>query len=139
VFILWIAMDTGARHAAPSGLLAQSALPRAVWISFRALAATTTVPLAEELAFRGFLLRRLVSADFEAVDFRRATYLSVAASSVLFGLMHGERWLAGAIAGVVYAIVTRRRQSIGNAVLAHAITNALIAVSVLAGGNWQLW
>jgi CAAX prenyl protease-like protein len=108
-------------------------------VSFRALAAITTVPVAEELAFRGFLLRRFVCADFEAVDFRRATYFSIAVSSALFGLMHGQRWLAGAMAGIVYAMVTRRRQSIGNAVLAHAITNALIAVSVLAGGNWQLW
>jgi exosortase E/protease (VPEID-CTERM system) len=139
VFVLWIAMDSGPRHGPAGALVAQPFLVRALWVGFRALAATTTVPVAEELAFRGFLLRRLVSADFEAVDFRRVTYFSVALSSVLFGLMHGERWLAGAVAGIVYAMVARRRQSIGNAVLAHAITNALIAVSVLAAGNWQLW
>jgi len=108
------------------------------------LAATTTVPVAEELAYRGFLLRRLSissggAADFEAIDFRRVTYFAIAISSILFGLMHGQRWFAGTLAGVVYAMVARRRQSIGNAVAAHATTNALIAVYVLAGGNWQLW
>ena len=144
VFLLWIAMDSGTHHG-PAGVLAgQSPLVRAVWIAFRALAATTTVPVAEELAFRGFLLRRLsvssgAANDFEAVDFRRVTYFAIATSSVLFGLMHGERWLAGALAGVVYAMVTRRRQGIGNAIAAHATTNALIAVYVVAGGHWQLW
>jgi CAAX prenyl protease-like protein len=102
------------------------------------------VPIAEELAFRGFLLRRLSissgsPADFQAVDFRRVTYFAIATSSILFGLMHGERWFAGALAGVVYAMMARRRRSIGNAIAAHATTNALIAVYVLAGGNWQLW
>ena len=139
VFVLWVAMDTGLRHGPADALAAQSPLARVLWIGFRALAASTTVPIAEELAFRGFLMRRFVSTDFEAVDFRRVTYFAIAASSLLFGLMHGERWLAGALAGVAYAVVTRRRQSIGNAILAHATTNALIAVSVLAGGNWQLW
>ncbi len=139
VFILWVAMDSGVRHGPPGLLTLQPLWIRALWIGFRAVAATTTVPIAEELAFRGFLLRRMISADFEAVDFRRLTYFSIAISSVLFGLLHGERWLAGAVAGAVYAVVTRRRQSLGNAVVAHAVTNALIAVSVLAFGNWQLW
>lgn len=139
VFILWIAIDSAPRHGAPGALVSQPLPVRALWIAFRALAATITVPIAEELAFRGFLLRRFVSPDFEAVDFRRVTYLSIAISSVLFGLMHGERWLAGAAAGIVYALVARRRQSVGNAVVAHAVTNALIAVCVVAGGNWQLW
>jgi CAAX prenyl protease-like protein len=110
-----------------------------LWIVFRALAATTTVPVAEELAFRGFLARRVVSADFQAVDFRRLSLAAVLVSSGIFGLMHGERWLAGALAGVAYALVLRRGRSMGDAVLAHATTNALIAISVLACGQWQLW
>jgi hypothetical protein len=32
-----------------------------------------------------------------------------------------------------------RRGSIGDAVVAHATTNALLAVWVLWGGNWQFW
>jgi len=144
VFVLWIAMDSGVRQGPAGALAAQSPFIRALWIALRALAATTTVPIAEELAFRGFLLRRLSissgsPADFQAVDFRRVTYFAIATSSILFGLMHGERWFAGALAGVVYAMMARRRRSIGNAIAAHATTNALIAVYVLAGGNWQLW
>jgi exosortase E/protease (VPEID-CTERM system) len=140
VFGLWMALDRGSAGQRPSGaLMAEAPAVRILWIVFRALAATATVPIAEELAFRGFLARRLVSLDFEAVDFRRLTLPAVLVSSVIFGLMHGERWLAGALAGVAYALVLKRRRSIGDAVLAHATTNALIAISVLAGGQWQLW
>src|SRR6185437_14851830 len=48
VFVLWIAMDSSARQGPASALIAQSPFVRALWIGFRALAATTTVPVAEE-------------------------------------------------------------------------------------------
>jgi membrane protease YdiL (CAAX protease family) len=53
--------------------------------------------------------------------------------------MHGERWLAGTIAGAIFALAQIRKGRIGEAIAAHAITNALVAAWVLAGGNWNLW
>jgi CAAX prenyl protease-like protein len=97
------------------------------------------VPIAEELAFRGFLLRRIVSSDFESIDPRRVTAIAIAASSLAFGVMHGDRWLAGAIAGAAYAIAYRYRARIGDAVIAHAVTNALLAAWVISRGAWGLW
>ena len=55
--------------AMPATLAAVPAGARAAWILCRVLAATLTVPLAEELAYRGYLLRRLVNAQFETVPF----------------------------------------------------------------------
>jgi CAAX prenyl protease-like protein len=101
--------------------------------------AVVTVPIAEELAFRGFLLLRLVSPDFDLVDFRRFTYTAVVISSVVFGVLHGGRWIAGTVAGVLYAAAMLRRGRIGQAVVAHATTNALIAAWVLVRGDWYLW
>ncbi len=112
---------------------------RTVWVVFRALAAVLTVPVVEELAFRGFLIRRLMANDFESLDPRSFTWFAVLASSLIFGLLHGDRWVAGSLAGLIYAGVMLRRGSIGDAVVAHATTNALIAFSVLAGGKWNLW
>ena len=63
------------------------------------LAATVTVPIAEELAFRGFLLRRFISPDFEAISFQTFSWFALLASSVIFGLLHGQRWIAGTLAG----------------------------------------
>jgi CAAX prenyl protease-like protein len=102
-------------------------------------AAMITVPIAEELAFRGFLIRRLMSADFESRTLREFTYISILISSVAFGLMHGDRWIAGTVAGALYAAALVRRGRIGDAVVAHATTNALLAAWVLYSGRWGLW
>jgi len=109
------------------------------WIAFRALAAVVTVPIAEELAFRSFLIRRIISPHFESVTSRSVTLVPVLISSVAFGLLHGDRWLAGTIAGLLYAFAFLRRGRIGDAVAAHAATNALLAGYVLLLGKWSFW
>ena len=143
VFAMWIGLDWarggGVDAGIASGLSGLPAPARAGWLTFRTLAAVVTVPIAEELAFRGFLMRRLVSADFESVDWRRWAFFPVLISSVAFGLLHGGRWLAGTIAGVLYAAALRWRGRIGDAVAAHAVTNALLAAWVLISGHWGLW
>ena len=143
VFVLWIDLDriagTHVVTGMPLELSAASEGVRTAWLVVRTLAAVITVPLAEELAFRGFLLRRLMSADFESVGFQRWSFLSVALSSLGFGLLHGDRWIAGTLAGVLYALAQKWRGRIGDAVVAHGVTNALISVWVLWGGHWSLW
>lgn len=139
VFAIWLAMDTPGSSTMPAQLAAASGNVRIAWITVRLLAASVTVPIAEELAFRGYLLRRLISADFEAVSFRSFSWFSIVASSVLFGLLHGERWIAGSVAGALFALAMQRRGRFGNAVIAHATANALIAVSVIVFGRWELW
>lgn len=111
----------------------------AVWLAFRVFGSVILTPLAEELAFRGYLLRKLIAADFERVCSDQLIWLSLIVSSVLFGLLHGERWLAGTLAGMVYALVLSRRGQLGDAVLAHVTTNGLIAIWVLIQGRWVLW
>lgn len=141
VFLMWIALDRGshADNGIAAGLASLPPLARTGWLFFRVLAAVVTVPVAEELAFRGFFLRWLVNSNFELVDFRRFTWFALLTSSVLFGLMHGQHWLAGTLAGLIYAAMMLRRGSIGDAVVAHATTNFLLAAWVLIEGNWQLW
>ena len=97
------------------------------------------MPVAEELAFRGFLIRRLLSPYFESLSPREYSVAAVLISSLLFGLLHGERWLAGTFAGLFYAVAFLRRGRIGDAVVAHATTNSLLAAWVLANGKWHLW
>jgi exosortase E/protease (VPEID-CTERM system) len=143
VFAIWIAFDPSARgttgDAMPQALAGSASLIRTDWIVFRILGAVVTVPIAEELAFRGFLLRRLVSEDFEAVPLRAFTWVGLGVSSVAFGLMHSHLWFAGTLAGLLYAWAMLRRGRIGEAVVAHATTNALLAVYVLAFHRWHLW
>jgi exosortase E/protease (VPEID-CTERM system) len=143
VFGMWLGLDRilgiHPDNVAASALQSLSAPARISWLAFRTLGAVITVPIAEELAFRGFLIRRLISFDFDSLDARHFTWLSFLISSVAFGLLHGDRWLAGTIAGLLYAAVFLRRGRIGDAVVAHVTTNALLAGYVLLSGNLSLW
>ena len=82
--------------------------------------------------------RRLASPDFQQVSPQGFTWLACIASSLLFGVMH-SRPIAGTLAGVLYFLCFRRRARLRDPILAHATTNGLIAVYVLATGNWALW
>jgi exosortase E/protease (VPEID-CTERM system) len=111
----------------------------AVWLTLRAFGSTVTVPIAEELAFRGFLLRRLISADFTEVDKTRLTPLALVGSSLAFGLMHPGAWIPASLAGLAYALAQRVRGRTGDAIVAHAVTNGLIAADVLLFDAYWLW
>jgi exosortase E/protease (VPEID-CTERM system) len=142
VFAIWMGLEPFARASsitAPAALMNAAAGARVSWIIFRILGAVITVPLAEEIAFRGFLMRRIASSDFESVNWRSFAWVPFLISSAAFGLLHGDRWLAGMIAGMIYALAMIRKGRIGEAVAAHAVTNALVAIWVLTTGNWQLW
>jgi exosortase E/protease (VPEID-CTERM system) len=128
-----------APSARPDALGLLPAPLRAAWIGSRVLAATLTVPIAEELAYRGYLLRRLTHADFRAVRFETVRWPALAICAVAFGIMHGTMWLPAMIAGLAYGAVTIRTGKIGEAVVAHATTNALLAAAVLLFNQWQLW
>ena len=139
VFAVWMALEPSGHAAAPSALLQASSAARIGWVILRVFGAVVVVPIAEELAFRGFLLRRLASSDFESVGWQTFAWMPFLISSAAFGILHGERWLAGTIAGAIFALAQLRRGRIGDAIVAHAVANALVAASVLLAGNWQLW
>ena len=143
VFVTWIGLDRlsipTADHEVSAALMGYSTVARMTWITFRVLAAVVTVPLAEELAFRGFLMRRLISSDFDSVSFRHFSWFALLASSVAFGLLHGGYWIAGSIAGILFGFAVIRRGRIGDAVVAHGTANALLAAYVLAYHQWHLW
>lgn len=109
------------------------------WIAFRVLGFVLVVPVAEELAFRGYLTRRLVAADFQSVPLGRFTWIAWVASSLAFGAMHGSRWIAGTLAGMLYAWALSRRGELADAMTAHATTNALIVAYVMATGDGSAW
>jgi exosortase E/protease (VPEID-CTERM system) len=142
-FATWIGLDwlldNGVPLAMPSALANADDPARVSWLVIRVLGAAVTVPIAEELAFRGYLLRRFASPGFELVNRHTVTVMAVLLSSLAFGILHSDRWIAASIAGAIYAVAYLRRGSIGDAVAAHATTNALIALWVLGGGDWRLW
>ena len=138
VFLVWsIAVHFLAPAAGvPEMLAAASPTLRWSWIVCRVAGAVLTVPLAEELAYRGFLMRRLQSRDFESLAYERVSWTALAVSSVVFGAAHGALWLPASVAGFAYGWIAKRRGRLGEAVTAHMMTNLLVALAALGSGNW---
>jgi exosortase E/protease (VPEID-CTERM system) len=141
VFVVWAAVAhfVTTPTPMPDDLARLTGPARAAWIGCRAAAAIITVPIAEELAYRGFLMRRIVSEAFESVPLQTVRWTAVASSAVVFGLMHGSLWFPGIVAGIAYGAVAVKTAKIGESVAAHATTNALVALQVLCLDQWQLW
>jgi exosortase E/protease (VPEID-CTERM system) len=141
IFGIWIVSAHFLLPAAamPSELAAMPSAWRGTWITGRVAAAVLAVPVAEELAYRGFLMRRLSNPDFESVPFRSVGWLPLAATAVIFGLAHGALWLPGIAAGLAFGLILMRRGSLGEPVAAHITANAVVAASVLWADQWQLW
>jgi exosortase E/protease (VPEID-CTERM system) len=144
VFVLWMLLEpwsgvsSADQQAQASVLSAMPPFAAAVWIGLRILGSIAVVPVVEELAFRGYLTRRLIDKDFQRVELGRFSWFSWLGSSLVFGLMHG-RWLAGSFAGLLFALALYRRGRLSDAVLAHATANALVTAYVLVTGNWATW
>lgn len=136
VYALWIGMVPVGEAADPR--LTLTSQVATIWLMARLLGSVIVVPVIEELAFRGYLLRRLQSRFFDQVPVGSLTWLSVVVSSLAFGALH-QAWLAGALAGVAYAAATKLRGCLSDAVASHAVTNLCIAVHVVAFERWDLW
>jgi exosortase E/protease (VPEID-CTERM system) len=138
VYFLWVVAVhfLAPRSGMPDTLATASPVLRWGWIVCRVAGSVFTVPLAEELAYRGFLMRRLQSRDFQSLAYERVGWFAVAISAVLFGAAHGALWLPGSVAGFAYGWIVKRRGRLAEAVSAHMMTNFLVAVVALGSDNW---
>ncbi len=109
-----------------------------VLAGIRLLGAAAVVPVMEELFWRSFLIRYVISARFETVPLGTFTLGSFLVTVVLFGLEH-NLWLAGMLAGVAYTLLLYWTGRLWPCVLAHAVTNLALGIHVLVTGEWQWW
>ena len=135
VHLVWIALVPC--HSADTVWPLVSPALAWTWVAFRIVGSSVVVPIVEELAFRGYLQRRLQSVDFESVHPEATGWLAVLCSSLLFGLLHQDLLAAG-LAGVAYALLYRKG-GLSECTIAHGTTNFCISVQVLALNHWSLW
>jgi CAAX prenyl protease-like protein len=141
VFLVWIGFDQDWAVLSRSvGFIPHDPEGGTDW--FKALARLAgfalVVPVMEELFWRSFLLRWLEQRDFLAVDPRRVGIRALLVTTVLFSLEH-DRWLAGAVAGMVYSGLYMRSGNLWVPIAAHAVTNAVLGGWILTTHNWQFW
>jgi len=151
VFALWIAPDLlfpGYRQhwlfensitgSAKSTLAADAQIQPAILI-LRTLRAVVIVPIVEELFWRGWLMRWLIAADFRSVPLGAYTAQAFWVVAVLFASEHGAYWDVGLMAGIAYNWWMLRTRSLGDLILAHAVTNACLSAYVIIARKWEYW
>ena len=108
-------------------------------LSLRALRASLFVPIAEELFWRGWLMRWIISHDFKKIPLGTWSPSAFWIVAALFASEHGPLWDVGLAAGVLYNWWMLRTKRIGDLVLAHGVTNACLSAYVVFAGHWEYW
>jgi CAAX prenyl protease-like protein len=144
VTLAWVGLDgrypalplTGSRSAFDPNVLP----PAGKWafVAVRLLGLVVLVPIFEELFWRSFLIRWLISDDFTRVPIGKVTPLAAAGSSILFALVHPE-WLPALLTGLAWAWLVRQTRSLSACVVSHATANLALGLYVLATGDWKFW
>lgn len=109
-------------------------------VFFRFLRLVVVVPLVEEIFWRGFLLRYLISDKFTTVTVGTFSWISFLVVTLVFGFSHARAdWMAAFICGALYNLVAYRTRSLASCVVAHAITNLLLGLWIMRTGQWGFW
>lgn len=150
VFVIWIAPDHlfHYRHSwlfenSITGVAASSidsGLKLTPWfLAIRIAGSALLVPIVEELFWRGWLMRWLIDNHFEKVPLGQYAPAAFWLVAILFASEHGPYWDVGLIAGVIYNWWLVRTRNLADCILAHAVTNGVLAGWVLFSGEWQYW
>ena len=106
----------------------------------RIAVAVITVPIVEEIFWRAFLLRALVSwADFERVPLGRFTWFSFLGTSLLSTVQHPDNWLVSIFCWMAFNALFYWRPSVLFLVIVHGVTNLALYVYVVEAGDWMFW
>jgi uncharacterized protein len=144
-FILWITPQQFYRFPSrvvgfnPETFVAEPAL---YWTTLvvRFLRLVVVAPLVEEIFWRGFLLRYLITEKFEALPFGAFSWLSFLIVTLAFGVSHSMAdWPAALLTGALYNVVAYRTKSLSSCVLAHGLTNLALGLWILVTKQWGFW
>jgi len=156
VCVMWVGISgdwtTQASLLPKLGLAHSPAIPALVWnplvqfgpglawffIVARILGSALVVPPIEEAFYRSFLYRYIANQNFLTVPLNKFLPVPFISTALVFGISHNE-WLAGIICGMAYQWLVIRKNRLGDAMTAHAITNLLLGVWVVWRHAWNFW
>jgi uncharacterized protein len=150
VFVLWIAPDFlfGYRHFwlfenSITGTATSSFPPQLKqnvgFMVLRSLSSAMLVPVLEELFWRAWMMRWLINPDFQKVPLGKYVPSAFWIVAILFASEHGPYWEVGLVAGIIYNWWIVRTRNLADCILAHGVTNAILALYVVLTGQWQYW
>lgn len=137
MFFLWVGLDPfvpwldGIRLTFPprSGGIDPSAIAPPTlswaWVVVRILGGAIAVPVAEELFWRGWLMRWLIREDFTKLQIGAWQPNAFEITTVDFALVHPQIFVT-LLVGAIYGWWVMRTKSLWDVVLAHGVTNLIL-------------
>jgi CAAX prenyl protease-like protein len=109
-----------------------------LFLVIRVIGLAAIVPVIEEMFLRGFLMRYFARPDWWNVPIGTLDRWGIAAAIALPVLMHPQEALAAVAWFGAVSWLAVRTKNVWDCVVAHAITNLLLGVYVVASGEWWL-
>lgn len=108
------------------------------FIIVRALGSSLVIPPAEEVFFRSFLYRWFQNNEIMQIPLNKWNWKGAFLTAIIFGAVHRE-WLAAIICSLAYQWLTYRKGDLSYSIIAHGITNLLLAIWISLKGEWHFW
>ncbi len=112
-------------------------------IIMRFIRMVIVVPLVEEILWRGWLMRWLVSNDekpFTSIQIGTHSWKAFIITTACVVFVHSqEDWLGALIFGSMMYYLCIRTKSLAACVLMHAIANLILGIYVMKTQQWGFW
>jgi CAAX prenyl protease-like protein len=145
IFAIWVGLDSLYPHLMknnsvwnPNLQFGENSMLAWIFVATRIFSSTFIVPPLEEVFYRSFLYRYIANQNFLSVPFNKFLPLPFFTTAIVFGLSHNE-WLAGILCGAAFQWLVIRKNRLGDAMTAHAITNFLLGMWIVWKHDWHFW
>jgi CAAX prenyl protease-like protein len=113
---------------------------RCGFYALRICGAVLVVPFMEELFWRDYLWRYISAPnDFKLATVGEKDWKSFLIVSIIFATVHGNWGLTAIVWAMMIGGLLIATRSLGACIIAHAVTNLLLAAYVLKTQDWSLW
>ncbi|MDQ3439470.1 MAG: CAAX prenyl protease-related protein [Planctomycetota bacterium] len=124
----------------PTKVFAESGAMLYAFLAFRIIGAVLVVPVMEELFWRDFLWRQILAPnDFKLAEVGERSWSALLIVSGVFAFVHGNWWLTSIVWALMIGGLLMYTKSLGACIIAHAVTNLLLAAYVLKYRDWAFW
>lgn len=134
----WFGLKPG-----PDGHDPRTGLTTAAWASqvvLRITVATITVPVVEELFWRGFMLRTFINWQrFETVPLGTFTWVSFLGTALLSTVQHPANWGVSIFCWMAFNALFYWKRSLLFLMIVHGVTNLVLYLYVIIRHDWIFW
>ncbi|MBN2319785.1 MAG: CAAX prenyl protease-related protein [Acidobacteria bacterium] len=145
IFLIWIGLDgfypmlakrTGSFD--PNAAYGAGSALALFFIAVRIAGSSLVVPPLEEVFYRSFIYRYIQKSDFLKIPLSRFHWKAFLITGIIFGIAHYE-WIQGIICAFAYQGLVIRKNRLGDAICAHAVTNFLLGLYVIFRNAYIFW